>query len=392
MGRPERGQRGARSRLRSAARRSARVSLVLALSTGAAAPSGASAEKAPKTVWLCKADSGPCGARLTTTVVEADGNRTVEKARRARRPAIDCFYVYPTVSEQTTANANLKIEATERAVAELQASRFAQDCEVYAPMYPQMTLKAINEPISLKAAGKAYAGVLDAWNEFLADYDEGRGVVLIGHSQGALMLTELLKNQIDPNPEVRKLLVSALLMGGNVLVPKGKLVGGDFQNIPACQEASETHCVIAYSSFLKEPPEGSYFGRPSSSKSPIEPPPDSEVLCVNPTLEDQNGSAGALLPYEQTKPYPGAFGALYGQLPTARTPWVSSVGEYAAQCHQENGASWLQVNPVGPALDPDEYVQELLGADWGLHLFDVNIALGNLVKTVALEADSYAGQ
>jgi pimeloyl-ACP methyl ester carboxylesterase len=365
--------------------------LLLALAVGVAAPSSASAESATKTVWLCRADSGPCGARLTSTVVEADGSTTIERARRARRPPINCFYVYPTVSEQKTPNANLKIEATERAVAELQASRFTQDCEVYAPMYPQMTLKSINEPISLEAAGKAYAGVLDAWDEFISRYDDGRGVVLIGHSQGALMLTELLKNQIDPNPEVRKLLVSALLLGGNVLVPEGQLVGGDFHNIPACQAASETHCVIAYSTFLKEPPEGAYFGRPASPKDPLQPPPGSEVLCVNPTLEVQNGSAGALLPYEQTRPYPGAFGALYGELPTARTPWVSSVGEYTAQCHKENGASWLQVNPVGPALDPGEYVQELLGADWGLHLFDVNIALGNLVRTVAIEASNYTG-
>ena len=108
--------------------------------------------------------------------------------------------------------------------------------------------------ITPEVTAKAYAGVLAAWEEFLAKDDKGKGVVLIGHSQGSLMLIQLIKEQIDPNPAERKLLVSAVLLGGNVLVHKGELTGGDFQNVPACTEATETGCVIAYSSFLKEPP------------------------------------------------------------------------------------------------------------------------------------------
>src|SRR5208282_5987762 len=152
---------------------------------------------------------------------------------------------------------------------------------------------------------------------------------------------------------------------------------------PACHEVTETGCVIAYSSFLKEPPLSTIFGRPESSLIKTKQPPESAALCVNPTLKVQNGDAGPLLPYESTKPPSGLLGKYYGKIPTAKTPWVSSPDEYTAQCHNENGASWLQINPVGAAVDPPEYVQELLGPEWGLHLFDVNIALGNLVKTVA---------
>jgi hypothetical protein len=260
-------------------------------------------------------------------------------------------------------------------------------------MYPQLTLRSINEPggITVERLATAYLGVLEAWNEFLVKYDNGKGVVLIGHSQGAWMLIKLLKEQIDANSAERKLLVSALALGGNVLVPEGNLVGGDFQNIPACREAVETGCVIAYSAFLTEPPVGpfpaTYFGRPYDSI--FGAPPGSEVLCVNPTLLSQTGAAGPLLPYARTKPFPGVFKGLYGKLPTASTPWVESPGEYSAQCHKEHGASWLQVNPVGAAVDPAEYVKELLGPKWGLHLLDVNIALGNLVKTVAIQSQAY---
>ena len=68
------------------------------------------------------------------------------------------------------------------------------------------------------------------------------------------MLIALLRRQVDPDPAERRLLVSAILLGGNVTVPTGKLVGGSFQNIPACTTDSDTGCVVAYSSFDQTPP------------------------------------------------------------------------------------------------------------------------------------------
>lgn len=327
---------------------------------------------------------------MTTTVVQTDGEASVENAKRNAKAPIDCFYVYPTVSEQKSENANLEIELQETQIAIDQASRFSQDCKVYAPMYPQITLAALNGgPVSPEASVKAYLGVRAAFVEYLTKYNKGRGFVLIGHSQGSLMLEALIKEFIDTTPALHKQLVSALLMGGNVLVPEGKLVGGTFETVPACQAADETHCVIAYSTFLKEPPEGSFFGRPSSPLLGGGSNPGMQVLCVNPTLLNQTGGAGPLLPYATTAAFPGTLG-FFTQTPTGTTPWVASPGEYTAQCHNENGASWLQVNPVGTAVDPAEYVVESLGPDWGLHLYDVDIAIGNLIKTVAIQSQAYA--
>jgi len=68
--------------------------------------------EASRTVWLCRpglADN-PCASNLETTVVSADGTSTVESAVPAEDPPIDCFYVYPTVSGQTTVNATLNID------------------------------------------------------------------------------------------------------------------------------------------------------------------------------------------------------------------------------------------------------------------------------------------
>jgi hypothetical protein len=349
-----------------------------------------------KTVWLCKPGlaKNPCTSPLTTTVVQTNGKTSIEDAKVNYKAPIDCFYVYPTVSDQTTENANLHIEPQETSVAIEQASRFSQVCKVYAPMYPQVTLAALNsgKPVSTAASVTAFIGVAKAFAEYLAKYNHGRGFVLLGHSQGSLILERLIQGVIDPNPALRHRLVSADLMGGNVLVPERRLVGGTFQHVPVCLAAGETHCVIAYSSFLKEPPQGAYFGR---ENSPLLQPGvknvGKEVVCVNPALPAQNGATGALLPYAANTSVSDAQSPFHDP-PTASTPWVASVGEYTGRCHKENGASWLQVNPVGPPVDPPEYVKEELGPDWGLHVDDVNIALGNLVRTTALQSAAYASK
>ena len=260
-----------------------RASMVAALGAAALLGSGlaATSASAAGTVWLCKPGlaNNPCESDLTTTVQFGNGFSFVDThAKPASNPPIDCFYVYPTVSSQFTPNANLNIDPEETQIAIDQASRFSQVCNVYAPIYPQLTLIALTFGlVTPEAAAIAYGGVLSAWQDYLANYNHGRGVVLIGHSQGSALLNQLMKEQIDPNPALRKQLVSALLLGGNVTVPTGGVVGGDFQHVPACQIAWQTGCVVAYSSFLNEPPDPSYFGRVKSSlfkrpaKSPASP-------------------------------------------------------------------------------------------------------------------------
>jgi hypothetical protein len=343
------------------------------------------------TTWLCKPGlvGNPCESSEETTVEHGDGTSSVEHPQPASNPPIDCFYVYPTVSGQSTVNANTEVEEAEQQVAIDQASRFSQQCLVYAPMYPQITLHALEHPpVPPGASVTAYAGVLQAFDEYLLDYNQGRGFVLIGHSQGALMLKQLVKEQIDTNATLRKRLVSAVLLGGNVLVPKGGIVGGDFQNVPACQSAAQTHCVVAYSSFLTTPPEPSNFGRVQSPLlGPVtsEQEANDEVLCVNPALAVQGAGSGLLQRYEATTAVPG----FPYPVPSGTTPWVSMPEQYSGQCKHENGASWLQLTDVGPTEDHRPKLEEVLPPGWGTHLNDVNVALGNLVGNTAAQAATY---
>jgi len=378
------------------------VALALALAVSAQLAGGTQAAQA-RAVWLCRPGlaSDPCEASRTATVVSYEGTvrrEALQPQVGGGAPPIDCFYVYPTVSTQPGPNANLEIEPQETRVAVAQASRFSEDCKVYAPVYPQLTLDGINKakPASPLAAFKAYAGVMGAWQEYLRTYNRGRGFVLIGHSQGALVLIQLIKEQIDANRALRKRLVSAILLGGNVLVPRGRTVGGSFHHVSGCESAVETGCVIAYSSFTKEPPPDAYFGRPGSPL--LEDglaPAGRQVLCVNPTLGVQDGSAGALLPYAPTTLSPAEQGASEAA-PLAPTPWVEETDLATAQCEHRNGASWLQITTTAAteaALQErtarQEVPAEALGPQWGLHVDDVNVALGNLVSTVASESATY---
>ena len=368
----------------------------------ALAMSGTALAAREKAVWLCKPGKkpDPClESRNLTPVTVTEGKRVVGKPEEAgkAKPPIDCFYVYPTVSEQEGPNANLTIEPQETQIAIDQASRFSSVCKVYAPMYPQLTLKAIKEEVPPEAGEKAFLGVAQAFQEYMAKFNKGRPVVLIGHSQGSVMLENLIKLDIEPKPAFLEKLVSAIILGGNVLVPEGQLKGDTFPTVPLCTTATDTGCVIAYSTFLKEPPEDSFFGRPDSSLlGGPPPPPGTEVACVNPALLRQDGSEGALLPYAPTTPFPGEIGA-GSPVPTATTPWVLTKNVYQAQCKHENGATWLEpsfksnVPPEAQAelATADETAQELIGPEWGLHLYDVNIALGNLVNTVAIQAAAY---
>jgi hypothetical protein len=321
-------------------------------------------------------------------VVSADGATGVQRARRARRPPVDCFYVYPTVSAQPTLNANLRIDPELTNVARSQASRFSQVCRIYAPVYRQLTIAGIFAPATReerqRAQAVAYAGVRSAWREYLARFNRGRGVILIGHSQGTSMLRRLARERIDSRPRVRRRLVSALLLGGNVVVRMGRDRGGDFRRIPACRSASQTGCVVAYSSFDVEPSAAARFGRAGALFGGPSGP-NMRALCVNPaTLV----GGGALRPYYTANRFSGLLGGI-GPLPSVRTVWASFPGLYRARCRQAGDATWLQIDDVGGADDPRPRVRPTPTPDWGLHFWDVNLALGNLVELTERQVAAY---
>jgi hypothetical protein len=361
--------------------------LALLLCAGAAA---ASAE----VVWLCKpgAEPNPCRDSLDTTVQEQDGSSRVESPPLPADPRVDCFYVYPTVSEQRSRNADKSKDPEIVAIAQHQASRWSEICRVYAPVYRQQTLGGLALGGSAEALQLAYSDVVEAWQEYLRDHNDGRGVVLVGHSQGTRMLRQLVRKEIDPRADVRARLISAVLLGGNVTVRKGSRAGGDFQDVPACASARATGCVIAWSTFNEEPPSNSRYGRePAEDTSGFGFPsgPDYEVLCTNPASLGAN-ERRPLVTLLRGQPFPGVIGALLvamygGPQPSAPTAFLRPADRYTGRCERRNDANVLMLEPIGSSrrLNPSPT------PDWGLHLADANIALGDLVATGAQQADAW---
>jgi GH25 family lysozyme M1 (1,4-beta-N-acetylmuramidase) len=343
-----------------------------------------------KTVWLCEpgVEPNPCRESLETTVTSESGETRVENPGLAKRPKIDCFYVYPTVSEDPGTNSDLSIDPEHVAIARYQAARFSHRCRVWAPMYRQATLASIaagSNEARAEALRVAYDDIRAAWRDYLATHNDGRGVVLIGHSQGTMMLRQLIREQVDPKRSVRKRLVSAILLGANVTVREGQAAGGDFEHVPACKRPRQLGCAIAYSAFNETPPENSRFGRPIENAASIAfglPTGEGyEVLCTNPAA--LGGGRAPLTTLLRSEPYPGVIGALLvymygGTQPSAPTPWLVPRDHYTGACAEEAGANFLSIEPVGDArrMNPSP------DASWGLHLADVNIALGELVEIV----------
>ena len=243
--------------------------------------------------WLCRPGrQDACAVDLTTTVVAADGKLTVEKWSGNPKAAIDCFYVYPTVSNDQTPNSDMDTGPEELAVIKSKFARFGSECRVFAPLYRQVTLTALRAGIAGKPMtvdrALGYNDVVDAWKYYLEHDNQGRGVVLIGHSQGSGVLTQLIRNEIDGKP-VQERLISALLLGTSLPVPKGKDVGGAFKQVPVCRSASQTGCVIAYGSFRSTvpPPANIRFGRVREEGM--------VAVCANPAA--LGGGSGALHAY-----------------------------------------------------------------------------------------------
>ncbi len=339
--------------------------------------------------WLCRPGlvGDPCAGDLTTTVIGPGAKRHVERRRPVTHSAVACFYVYPTVSTEATGNANLVVQPAETAVAEAQAGPFSTVCQVYAPMYRQETLAAlVGRSTTPPDATEAYDDVRRAFTDFLHHDADGRGFVLIGHSQGAFVLERLVADVVAPDASLRRRLVSAVLLGGNVTVPDGRTSGGTLGPVPVCRSASQVGCVIAYSTFAADhpPPADSLFGRTSA--------PGQQVVCTNPAALD--GGVGDLT-VELPTAAPtqgGVIGA--GLAPLVRsvpTPWLTLVGRFTARCERTDGASWLAVQPTTPgAARALATVASVLPATWGTHLVDVTIAAGNLVADVGAEAAAYA--
>jgi len=371
--------------------------LVTAGCSAAGRPAGAPG-KTPGQVaaprWLCQPGrtADPCAGNPAVSAVTASG--TVTPAARPSSAAASkfaCFYLNPTFSltQTRTGNTGMAVTRLEKYIATEEAAPFSQVCDVWSPLYRSQTFPSVlkglagDENLMRSTFTVAYDSVLPAWRWFLA-HTGSKPIILVGDSQGAAILIHLISAQLDHQPPVLRRLLVAILVGGNLQVPSGKLAGSTFTNVPLCTSATQKGCAIAFSSYSSQPPADSVFGRPGqgvSLQSGQTAKVGQQVACVNPAA--LGGGTSDLDPYLLTA-------SQLGLKKPVRTPWVTYPGLYSATCEHRGGATWLQVTSLAGTSHTRPVITEAIlpgavdtGPAWGYHGYEYNLTLGNLLQDVA---------
>lgn len=347
----------------------------------AEAPPSPDPDYAQPASWACRPGAETlCTTGLDAIRVDAQGHRTPAPFQPAADPGIDCFYVYPTVSREETPYAGMQPTAEVVHTVKAQAGRLTSVCRLFAPLYRQMTLPGLKAQMGRGGPlnwDLPYRDVAAAWRAYLARDNGGRGVVLVGHSQGTILLQRLIAEEIDGKP-VQKRLVAAFLAGdpGLGLPSAGATVGGTFKHVPVCTATSQTGCAYAWGSYQAQDTSQHIFGAdhsPSIAAGGV-------AACASPAAP--GGGAGTLKSY-----FPKPAGA-----PDKDPPWVEAVGQLSAACTRDANGQVLRVSIL-----PGAYSELLRTAldpaagtpGWGLHRIDINLVQGNMLDVIAAQAKAW---
>jgi pimeloyl-ACP methyl ester carboxylesterase len=335
------------------------------------------------TSWVCRPDipDDPCTTDLDVTTLNEDGSTEVVAHEVAAEPAFDCFYLYPTVNISAEGVAGFDGEyGIEIGITRTQAARFSRVCRVFAPLYRQSTFGSGPEVDREAIRAQAYADVEEAFRHYLANDNDGRPFVVMGHSQGSGLATQLLQDHVDGDEELRSRLVSALLIGTVITAPEGEDVGGDFENLPACRSAEQTACVVTYASFdVNDPPSADAgFGSPREGG-------EGAALCTNPAALE--GGPASLQMIDPTGNDPVAeLGA------PVETPYVALPDFVTGECVSDDGRVYLAITVNGQDGPRTNDLRSDTSLPWGLHPIDYNLALGDLVDLVETQAGALTSE
>lgn len=160
----------------------------------------------------------------------------------------DVFFIHPTSYKRRKWNASLTNKKAKRITnkysIKLQASVFNESCKVYAPYYRQATLASYfyDGDDGKKALDFAYEDVKNAFEFYLKNHNNGRPIIIAGHSQGTTHAIRLLKEYFDNKPLAQQL-VTAYLIG----MPVSQ---NEFNSIHPCDSSSQISCFVSWMTFL----------------------------------------------------------------------------------------------------------------------------------------------
>jgi hypothetical protein len=358
------------------------------------------------TKWMCRPGlpNSLCQQTLQITDLHADGGTSVsELPKTPADVAADCLYLYPTIDPGLfAAPRNLDFPQIDRAsVRDIffgQGLPFRGTCALYAPFYRQTSLTSFeDEATREKGLETGYRDLEAAFDYYLRHAAAGRPLVLIAHSQGAIITTRLLQRRFEGHPELLSRLVVAVLAGpqGGFVVPKGGALGGSLKEIPLCTSAEQTGCVLTYNSYsANAPPSADYTKVNGYVKAGSDPG------CTTPPGGSAGSAArlsGALFPLETTAG--GLLGLLalkfdFGAV-QVRTPYARYADFYSARCAESSeGLSYLRIaaEPLAGDVrkDPVPYDHVAISDPAvGLHALDYTFVSADLVQAVQTKLNAH---
>lgn len=134
---------------------------------------------------------------------------------------VDVFFVYPTlfggtgVMNMDITDSNMR--GLVQAVLPKQAAVFENDCNIYAPYYRQMAMDGLTMD-SLEQDKYFSIGLADvekAFDYYIDHLNNGRPFIFAGHSQGSMLLIQLMKDRLEDTVLMKKL-VAAYIIGYSV--------------------------------------------------------------------------------------------------------------------------------------------------------------------------------
>lgn len=277
---------------------------------------------------------------------------------------------------------------------QLNFSYLGQIGRIYSPYYRQANLATFSLPANqyeLQAAifDTAASDALAAFKYYMQYNNNGRRVILAGHSQGALvaamMLRRMEKDPAQYGTYLEKIFVSVLAgMEGGAYAQKNELTGGWLETIPFCENAPDTACLMAWQTvkeglpFNSNFPPGNLVGYNHKMVDK-----DLKFSAFSPDVHDQWGDP---LGFADTqKPVERAiFPKIYIATGAAgvTTDWVAYEGMYDARIAHPNPSAYaISVEKTSPAGDErHDPIGAAVFAD--LHLYDMYFLAGDVLRLV----------
>lgn len=299
------------------------------------------------------------------------------EVRTAVVPDVDIFFVHPTTylsrdnwnAPLDAADANLR---TEKRVLKMQASAYNLAGRVFAPRYRQATFGSFfdQEGNGAQAIIYAYGDVVNAFNQFIANRNEGRPFILAGHSQGSLHLLTVLQQLVAGTPLADRM-IAAYIVGWPVSIEADL---APLSGVKACKSATETGCVVSYQTFG---PNGDNEGIQTFFQSSISPTgvarAGTEMLCTNPLTWTIGGSADA-------------------SANTGAQARVADDSALAVPIENFNGAACDENGFLVLERAPGEDWQEFKMSGENFHVYDYHMFYGNIRENAAARTAAWKAQ